>query len=295
MKHIQFYEYRRKRYGDELLVDAFDLSESMSDIIRTPVFSVTFYAIILVTDGNDTVSVNGHSRQISKGMVISSIPGEVWSFPPNPTIKAKAIFFVKEFLLSFFNDPHFISRLSYLQADRPSPFLKPDEETFNCVLDLHHEMRKEIIDYQHQDHHILRAMLYGALMLLQRAPLADNPKSHPVLRPLAEKPISRYVDEFVALVRDNFREEHSTGYYANRLCITPNYLNKIVQQSLGQSAKSYILDQQLAEACRLLHYTTLTVGDIANQLRFSSATYFVRIFSKYIGQTPLEYRKSQNK
>ena len=39
------------------------------------------------------------------------------------------------------------------------------------------------------------------------------------------------VDDFVQLVNDHFREEHGTEFYADRLCITPNYLNKIVHQS----------------------------------------------------------------
>lgn len=294
MKQIQVHEYKKTRYGDELLSDAFDLAEIMPEIIRTPVFSVTFYAILLVLDGDDTISVNGRSQKIRKGMVICSIPGEVWSFPPNPTIKAKVFFFEKEFFLSFFNDPHFISRLSYLQADRPSPYIMPTAENFNHLLGLHYEMRKEIIDYQHEDQHIIRAMLYGALMLIQRSPvLGEEGQSRQ--RPMAEMPISRYVDDFVAMVSENYREQHSTQYYANRLCITPNYLNKIVKQTLGKSAKNYILNQQLAEASRLLRYTTLTVSDIAAQLHCSSATYFVRIFSKYIGQTPLEYRKSPKK
>ena len=56
--------------------------------------------------------------------------------------------------------------------------------------------------------------------------------------------MSRYVDDFVLLVNDHFREEHDTEFYADRLCITPNYLNKIVRQSHGKSAKTYILDQK---------------------------------------------------
>ena len=76
-------------------------------------------------------------------------------------------------------------------------------------------------------------------------------------------------------------------------CITPNYLNKIVRQSLGKSAKTYILEQILAEACRQLKYTTLSVADIATQLHFDTATYFVRLFKKYMAMTPLEFREQR--
>ena len=63
-----------------------------------------------------------------------------------------------------------------------------------------------------------------------------------------------------------------------------------MRQTLRKSAKAYILDQLLSEACRLLRYTTLSVADIARQLHFDTATYLVRLFRKHIGQTPLEYR-----
>lgn len=77
------------------------------------------------------------------------------------------------------------------------------------------------------------------------------------------------------------------------LRLSKNYLNKIVRHTLRKSAKAYILDQLLSEACRLLRYTTLSVADIARQLHFDTATYFVRLFRKHIGQTPLEFREQR--
>ena len=74
--------------------------------------------------------------------------------------------------------------------------------------------------------------------------MVDAEQVESVQRSLTDIPVSRYVDDFVQLVSDHFREEHGTEFYADRLCITPNYLNKIVRQSLGKSAKTYILDQK---------------------------------------------------
>ncbi len=291
MKRIPSYQFYKHKYGDELLVDVISFDRMLPDIRRTPVFSETFYSIMLVLEGTEEVAVNGRALTIGKGMMICSIPGEVWSFRPDTQLKALNLIFEKEFLLSFFNDPHFLERFSYLQADRPTPFLQPDETFFERILGLYHDMRREITDYENKDQHILRAMLYETMMLLQRVPTVEAEKTETVQRSLSDVPVSRYVDDFVALVRDHFHEEHGTEFYADRLCITPNYLNKIVRQSLGKSAKTYILDQILDEACRLLKYTTLSVTDISVQLHFDTATYFVRLFRKYKGLTPLDYRQ----
>lgn len=291
MKRIPVYKFYKHKYGDELLVDVIAFEPMLTDIRRTPVFSMTFYNIMLILEGSDVVAVNGRSRQIERGLIICSIPGEVWEFPADPQLKVLNLIFEKEFLLSFFNDPHFLDRFDYLQADRSTPFLKPDEPTFERILSLFQEMKGEIIRHEEKDQHILRAMLYGTMMLLQRVPMVDAEQVETVQRSLTDIPVSRYVDDFVQLVNEHFREEHGTEFYADRLCITPNYLNKIVRQSLGKSAKTYILDQILAEACRQLKYTTLPVADIAVQLHFDTATYFVRLFKKHMAMTPLEYRE----
>ena len=293
MKRIPVYKFYKHKYGDELLVDVIAFEPMLTDIRRTPVFSMTFYNIMLILEGSDVVAVNGRSRQIERGLIICSIPGEVWEFPADPQLKVLNLIFEKEFLLSFFNDPHFLDRFDYLQADRSTPFLKPDEPTFERILSLFQEMKGEIIRHEEKDQHILRAMLYGTMMLLQRVPMVDAEQVETVQRSLTDIPVSRYVDDFVQLVSDHFREEHGTEFYADRLCITPNYLNKIVRQSLGRSAKTYILEQILAEACRQLKYTTLSVADIATQLHFDTATYFVRLFKKYMAMTPLEFREQR--
>ena len=244
MKKIPVYKFYKHKYGDELLVDVISYEKMMPDIRRTLVFSETFYSITLVLEGSDVIAVNGKSRRLEKGLIICSIPGEVWSFEAEPQIEALNLIFEKEFLLSFFSDPHFLERFSYLQADRSSPFLMADEAAFERILTLYQEMRREITDYAQKDQHILRAMLYETMMLLQRVPMVDAEQVESVQRSLTDIPVSRYVDDFVQLVSDHFREEHGTEFYADRLCITPNYLNKIVRQSLGKSAKTYILDQK---------------------------------------------------
>ena len=252
MKKIPVYKFYKHKYGDELLVDVISYEKMMPDIRRTLVFSETFYSITLVLEADATVAVNGKSRRLKKGLIICSIPGEVWAFEAEPQIEALNLIFEKEFLLSFFSDPHFLDRFTYLQADRSSPFLMADDAAFDRIHTLYQEMRREITDYAQKDQHILRAMLYETMMLLQRVPMVDAEQVETVQRSLTDIPVSRYVDDFVQLVNDHFREEHGTEFYADRLCITPNYLNKIVRQSLGKSAKTYILDQILAEACRQL-------------------------------------------
>lgn len=214
----------------------------------------------------------------------------MWSFPQSVTLKALNLVFEKEFLLSFFNDPHFLNQFEYLSAGRQSPFLHLSDSLYERIHTLYKEMRDEIVGREEKDQHILRAMLYETLMLLKRAGMSaaysDKNKN--------QMPVSRYVEQFVRLVNDNYATQHGTEFYADKLCITSNYLNKIVRHALGKSTKSYIEDIIMRNACRQLRYTTLTVQEISEWLGYETPTYFVRSFRKLMRMTPLEYRKQKH-
>lgn len=45
----------------------------------------------------------------------------------------------------------------------------------------------------------------------------------------------------------HLKEQHSVQYYADCLCITPNYLNEMVNSTLGISAKQYIRHKVMDE------------------------------------------------
>jgi AraC-like DNA-binding protein len=206
-------------------------------------------------------------------------------------LEALNLIFEEDFLLDFFSDTHFLDHFSYLQADRPSPFLILDDKLNDRLLQLYLDMQREI-HRPEQDQHILRAMLYEALMLLNRARFIEDNKKEKGADINVAVNHNQYIDSFRSLVEEHYKEEHGVSFYADRLFITTNYLNKLVRSSLGVSTKQYILGRIMQEACNLLHYTSLSVQDIAAQLHFETATYFTRIFYNYKKQTPLNYRNN---
>ena len=54
----------------------------------------------------------------------------------------------------------------------------------------------------------------------------------------------------------------------------------------------FILGEKIEEAKRLLRYSDKSLTLIADYLGFSSQSHFTRIFKKYRGQTPREYREN---
>lgn len=159
------------------------------------------------------------------------------------------------------------------------------DELYTRMLQLLHHIKTEIDTYRQNDVHVLRALLYEALMLLNRSYLEQAAGEN-------TETSSQHVGRFIRLVGENLKTEHSVRHYADKLCITPNYLNEIVTSAMGISAKQYILNKVMEEARRMLVYTDTPVCDIAFELNFSTVSYFVRCFRQYTGETPLSYRQT---
>lgn len=286
MKKIPIYNYYRHKYGQELLVDVIDVDKMKPEIRKTPVYITTFYSLIIFTEGDEEIAVNGHAVKAYPGVVVCSRPGEMWKWNPDTRLKGLHLLFEEEFLLSFFNDPLFLSKFSYLRPDRPSPFLLPSQALCQRITGLYKDIREEIGNPAvEKDQHILRAMLYETLMLLGRVPSLSSSS-----KPIDELPMIRYVAQFQQLVEYNFRDQHDVEFYAGKLCITSNYLNKVVKQTLGMTTKQFILSRIMIEARRMLDYTSLSVAEISGQLNFDTSSYFVRLFHRVEGVTPSQYR-----
>lgn len=100
------------------------------------------------------------------------------------------------------------------------------------------------------------------------------------------------VENFLNDVQGNFKEERGIEFYANKLCVTPKYLSKVIKDHNGLSAKQWIDDYVVWEAKALLKSTNMTVQQISDELNFPSQSFFGNYFKRSVGLSPLEYRKT---
>jgi len=101
------------------------------------------------------------------------------------------------------------------------------------------------------------------------------------------------LQRFLALVNDNYAEQHDLPFYAERLCITTTYLSRLVRQMFGCTAKDIINRALVAEAEYLLRTTQHTIAQIADQLHFADQASFNHFFSRLKGQSPSAFRKKE--
>lgn len=97
--------------------------------------------------------------------------------------------------------------------------------------------------------------------------------------------------EFMRLVKDNFRSERQLQFYADKLCITPRYLSRVVKECTGSSAADWIERYVVLEARALLKSTSMTIQQISDELNFPSQTFFGKYFKRRVGMSPKLYRR----
>lgn len=101
---------------------------------------------------------------------------------------------------------------------------------------------------------------------------------------------SKLALQVVNYVRRHLSEPISVEEMARELYISRPYLSQKFRQETGETLTDFILKEKTEEAKRLLRYTDKTSAAIGAYLGFSSQSYFSRVFKKYAGCTPGEWR-----
>ncbi|MBP3483235.1 MAG: helix-turn-helix transcriptional regulator [Alistipes sp.] len=101
--------------------------------------------------------------------------------------------------------------------------------------------------------------------------------------------------QFWSLLTKHSLRERSVKFYADALCITPDYLYKACRRAYGESPKALIDKQLTVEIKTYLTNTQLSVADIADSLRFEDASYLCRFFRRMTGYSPIEFRNGIEK
>lgn len=97
-------------------------------------------------------------------------------------------------------------------------------------------------------------------------------------------------EQFIRLVSEYHTRHRNVGFYADKLCLTPKYLSKLIKTASGKSAPEWIDSYVILEAKNLLKYSDITIKEIVYRLNFPNQSVFYKFFKARTGMTPSEYR-----
>jgi len=94
----------------------------------------------------------------------------------------------------------------------------------------------------------------------------------------------------IQYISRNFSSPITLEQVANDVHLNPAYFSSMFKQSTGSSFKEYLNMVRIEESKRLLANTDYSVIDIAVATGFEDQSYFSKVFKKYTGLTPKQYR-----
>lgn len=100
------------------------------------------------------------------------------------------------------------------------------------------------------------------------------------------------VQKVIALIDSDLTADLSLSALSSMLNVSSSYLSSLFKQETGQTITDYVNRKRIELAMHLLETTNLQVQTVAQHCGILDVHYFSRVFKKYTGKTPKEYRSS---
>ncbi|HAP8817990.1 AraC family transcriptional regulator [Enterococcus faecium] len=104
----------------------------------------------------------------------------------------------------------------------------------------------------------------------------------------------KYVQEAIMIVEDFYGTELTVNDIANRLNINRSYLSSIFVKHVGTPLKKYLVEFRISQSEEFLFTTNWSVDYISKVCGFNNPSYFSKIFKKFHGLSPTEYREQRH-
>lgn len=92
------------------------------------------------------------------------------------------------------------------------------------------------------------------------------------------------------LIDQNYMQQRSVEFYADKLCLTPKYLSSLSKSICGYTVQELVFKAIMRKAMSLLNSTTMAIQDISDAFNFPNPSYFGTFFRKQMGMSPQQYR-----
>jgi len=248
-----------------------------------------FYCIFWFYSGEGTHIVDFNEYEIEQGLVFFLSPKHIHTYCNLANINGIAICFTEDFLLRIDNE---------LQGRIKSKLFYPANGFSHCkISETAKETIKPIVNLlqeatisQYEDKSLQASYLASllSLLLIDMIRLGEWDDS-----PLTNIPTDSYqvYMKFIQMVEDNFTVCHTVKNYIERLGVSQTTLNLYVQQYAKTTPLKIINNRIILEAKRLIRYSTLRIKQISFKLGFEDTSYFIKLFKRNVGMSPIEFRE----
>ena len=105
-----------------------------------------------------------------------------------------------------------------------------------------------------------------------------------------EREYPRKITAALNIIRKNYDKPISLQSVADDLNVSAGYLSRLFLSAMGRTFTDTLNQVRVERAKQLLRDRKLTAYRVGELVGIGNATYFIRVFKKYTGETPNEYR-----
>lgn len=243
---------------------------------------ISFFALMLVTEGEGEHQVDLKNYKIQKGSVLKIAKGQVNAFKDHTTYDGYLVIFTEDFVLKYFSKSS-IEFISHLYNYHISDPLVENSSLNSFFLE---RITEEIHSKNtYAQNEIVAKILELFLLKLERetqnSPLKTFNKKHQTL----------FID-FKNLVEENYTKTRNVKDYAELLNISTKHLNTIVRAVTLNTAKHFIDNYVILEIKRVIFSSTISLKEVSYQNGFDEVTNFTKFFKKHTGLSPKEFKST---
>lgn len=248
-----------------------------------------YYTVLIVNKAKGQHKIDFNSYELSNQQIFFVAPGQVHQVIETEKSIGFSMTFSNQFLIENSIPLTFISSLNLFQNYGQTPPLLPSEKQFKLIDNFANQIYAiSLSDAQMKN---LSIGAYIKLLLIECNKICSiNPIESDI-----DSSGDNLIRTFKEFVDTNFSKQHSTTYYANKLHITTDHLNRTVKKKIGKTAKEYIQTRIITEAKRLLYFTELSNKEIGYELGFNEPANFSAFFKKHTQLSPSNFKKKENK
>ena len=282
-----------KSYQDKLIIVEFSGGDHKNPGFKEGAsIRLDAFSIFLVRQGEIDITIDDFTYHLSDNLLLDIIDmHSVTDFRISPDFRGYHLIIER----NLFSEIMLNSRrmpAAYIASRHSRPIQKLNEEEGVLLEKCLHRIERNIERTEHAwQRDIIMNELRGFLLEMNnivyqanRGNVSPNPPSRDLLLFL-----------FIQLLNKHCRTEHSVSFYAGELCITPEYLSRIMKSFSGKTVNQWISEALIRESEILLRNPDLTIQQVADMLNFSDQSSFGKFFKKHRDISPLAFKRQYAK
>ena len=292
---IKRFSFDYSKFGDDYMFSHFIPGESALDYFSSPVrFDGILFVLCL--KGKLEVEINLQQIELCSNSLLCLGPDKIISSKQTDfsDFEAYFLFMSPQFLRDInidMNVMNNIGRMASLKSSRQPVLSLSDEESqlLQKYMELLHYntiKNSDELYIKNISRNIIASVIYQIFQFGEKY----MPQERVEERPLSRR--ANYVQEFMRLMHENYRQERSVGFYAEKLFISPKYLSLIIKEMTGRSAAEWIDECVILEAKNLLRYSGKNIQQVAYELNFTNQSSFGKYFKHLTGMSPSQFQRS---